>query len=218
MAELAAAEARARSGYDKMADEYTTLVTRETGSPSLDLAGLEFFAQLVQRSESGRVLDAGCGPGHITGWLAGLGLDISGVDISPELVAIARAAHPELSFSLGTLAALPFENDSLDAVVSRHSLIHTPAELIPLIFAEFARVLAPNGLLCLSFFGSTEPGSHGQPFDHAVTTAYQFDVDAVASALLMAGLVEQVRMVRQPEAHERQLPNAMLFALQNPLQ
>lgn len=205
--------ARAASdGYDRMAQVYADHVAGETSMRSLGLSALELFAHHVTQDNPGPVADVGCGPGHITAYLAEQGLDILGVDGSAELLTIARAAHPELRFELGEMAALPIATNSLHGVVAKHSIIHTPAELVPAAVGEFARTLITGGLLYLSFFGAERPDTHGEAFDHAVTTAYQLDVDAIADMLAAASLVEEARIVRQPRDGERQLPHAILLA------
>lgn len=208
----AAAESKARQGYDQMAEAYTDHVALEMTVPSMVRSGLESFAHQVQRQSPGPVADVGCGPGHVTAFLAGLGLDIFGVDNSLALLNIARAAHPDLRFETGQLASLPVDTGSLQAVISKHSLIHTPADLVSAALDEFARVLAPGGLLYLSFFGSDGPSTHGEAFDHAVTTAYQLDVEIMAELVSAAGLTEELRIVRQPTENERQLPHGTFFA------
>ena len=200
--ERAEAESVARQGYDDMAQAYTDHVSLEMTVPSMVRAALETFAHQVQKRGGGLVADVGCGPGHVTGHLAGLGLDIFGVDNSPELLDIARAANPDLRFESGQLAELPIETGSLTGLISKHSLIHTPAPLVPLALDEFARVLAPDGLLFVSFFGAEAPDTHGRAFDHAVTTAYELDVDAMAIALCDAGFTEETRIVRQPREND----------------
>ena len=206
------AESKSRDGYDQMAEAYTNHVALEMTVPSLDRSALESFAHQVRKERRGHAADVGCGPGHVTAFLAGLGLDIIGVDNSSALLAIARTAHPALCFVAGRLAALPADTGSLGGVISKHSLIHTPAEFVPSALDEFARVLAPGGLLYLSFFGSERPSTHGTGFDHAVTTAYQLDVEIMAKMLGAAGFTEELRIVRQPRKNERQLPNATFFA------
>jgi SAM-dependent methyltransferase len=206
------AEAKARDGYDRMADAYTDHVSLEMAVPSLVRSLLESFAREVQEEGGGKVADVGCGPGHITAFLAELGLDIFGIDNSPALLDIARAANPDIRFETGQLASLPVASGSLKAVVSKHSLIHTPADLVPSALDEFARVLEPGGLLFLSFFGATEPATHGESFDHAVTTAYQLDTEIMAKLVSSAGLTEELRIVQQPREGERQLPHGTFFA------
>ncbi len=206
------AESTAREGYDQMAEVYTHHVALEMTVPSLVRSALESFAQQVQQQGPGKVADVGCGPGHVTAFLAGLGLDVLGIDNSPALLEIARAAHPNIPFKTGQLASLPIDSGSLEAVVAKHSLIHTPADLVPAVLDEFARVLAPGGLLFLSFFGAEAPATHGAGFDHAVTTAYQLDIETMAQSVSVAGFTEEVRIIQQPRENERQLPHGTFLA------
>ncbi len=208
----AEAESTARERYDEMAAVYRDHVALEMTHPSIVRSALDAFAHRVGDPQRGPVADVGCGPGHVTAYLAGLGLDVFGIDNSPALLEIARSAHPAIRFEMGQLASLDVDDGSLRAVVSKHSIIHTPAELVPSTLEEFARVLAPGGVLFLSFFGAEQPTTHGRPFDHAVTTAFEHDVGSMATSLNAAGFVEEVRIVRQPTPNERQLPHGTFFA------
>ena len=62
--------------------------------------GLAAFAEEVRHL--GPALDVGCGPGTVTAHLASLGLDVSGVDLSPRMVAHARYRDPELHFAVAS--------------------------------------------------------------------------------------------------------------------
>lgn len=53
-----------------------------------------------------RVLDAGCGSGRLGGYLARAGHQVTGVDLDPHLIEVARADHPEARWEVGDLAAL----------------------------------------------------------------------------------------------------------------
>lgn len=211
----AEAESAAQRGYDDMAELYTNHVALEMTVPSIVRSALDAFALRVQK-HGGLVADVGCGPGHVTAYLAERGLDIFGVDNSPALLEIARASQPDIRFEIGQLASLPVEGGSLQAVVAKHSIIHTPANLVSGVLDEFARVLAPGGRLFLSFFGAESPATHGEGFDHAVTTAYQLDVEIMATSAAAAGLTEELRIVRQPDENERQLPHGTLFLRKQP--
>ncbi len=96
-------ESKARDGYDQMAEVYANHVALEMTVPSLVRSVLQLFAHQVQQQGPGKVVDAGCGPGHVTAFLAGLGLDVFGVDNSPALLEIARASHPDIRFEPGRL-------------------------------------------------------------------------------------------------------------------
>jgi SAM-dependent methyltransferase len=102
-----------------------------------------------------RVLDAGCGTGWTSWFLARRGYDVTGLDIAPDMVESARSNHqPEVLTNLKFVAAdyerTGFENE-FDAVIFFESLHHAEDERAALRMAF--RALKPGGLLVTS-----EPG------------------------------------------------------------
>jgi SAM-dependent methyltransferase len=99
----------------------------------------------------GRVLDVGCGPGHLADRLAGdHGLDVTGLDLDPSMIEQARAnaarsvpAELRPTYVVGGVAALPFPDGSFDLVVSTLSMHHWSDATAGL--AEIGRVLRPGG-------------------------------------------------------------------------
>ncbi len=75
---------------------------------------LAAFAEVV----SGPVADVGCGPGANTAYLKGLGVDVFGVDLSPEIVALSRERYPELRFQVGSMTALDLPDGELGGVTA----------------------------------------------------------------------------------------------------
>ncbi|MFE9248858.1 methyltransferase domain-containing protein [Streptomyces sp. NPDC007088] len=187
--------------YDAVADLYAELSRDSLAGLPLDRAMLSAFAELVRASGPGPVADLGCGPGPGTAHLRALGLDVFGVDLSPAMITLARAAYPGLRFELGSMDALDLPGAALSGIVSWYSLIHTPPEELPAYFAEFRRVLAPGGHLLLGFFESE--GGPVSAFDHKVTTAYRWPVDGIAGLAGAAGFTEIGRMLREPGEGER---------------
>ncbi|MET8518804.1 class I SAM-dependent methyltransferase [Nocardioides sp. NBC_00163] len=151
---------------------------------------------------SGRLLDAGCGPGLWSQELTTSGVrEVVGVDASAEFVAAARARYPEVSFERADLAALPLEARSIGGILAWCSIIHTPPADLPAIFDEFARVLTPGGSVLIGFFD----GEPGEAFDHAVHTAYFWSAEALGDLLEPNGfIVEQTSARKDPGARRRQ--------------
>ncbi|MGY1704199.1 class I SAM-dependent methyltransferase [Geodermatophilus sp. SYSU D00697] len=89
---------------------------RTLAAQGFDLAG---EARLVDAmlSRGSRVLDAGCGPGRVGGWLARAGHDVVGVDVDPVLIAAAEEDHPGPRWLVGDLAELDLGGRLLDAIV-----------------------------------------------------------------------------------------------------
>lgn len=78
---------------------------RDLAAQGMDLVG---EARLVDAMlpRGSRVLDAGCGPGRLGGYLAEVGHDVVGVDVDPVLIAAAEADHPGPRWLVGDLALL----------------------------------------------------------------------------------------------------------------
>jgi SAM-dependent methyltransferase len=100
-----------------------------------------------------RVLDAACGEGYGSALLARTAADVAGVDIDAATLAHAGERYrgvANLAFHRASVTALPFADASFGAVVSFETIEHLEAGDQPAMLAEFARVLAPGGLLILS--------------------------------------------------------------------
>ncbi|GAA0472399.1 methyltransferase [Paractinoplanes deccanensis] len=139
--------ADARASYDTVAESYFEL-TRDAlaGAPFLR-AALATFAEMVD----GPVADVGCGPGHVTGHLRGLGVDAFGIDLAPAMVEIARREHPGARFEVGSMTDLRLADGSVGGLVAFWSLIHIPDDVLPAVLGHFRRVLRPGGVLLAGF-------------------------------------------------------------------
>jgi SAM-dependent methyltransferase len=110
-------------------------------------------AWLVERGvvAGARLLDAGCGTGRYASELARRGYVLHGIDLSPELVAVAAQAVGErgaLSFAVGDILALP--PAAYDAVLCRGVLNDLlDDDQRERAFAAFARTLRPGGVIVL---------------------------------------------------------------------
>jgi len=93
------------------------------------------------------VLDLGCGTGNpILKYLIGKGLNITGVDASTCMLAIARANFPLTEFILQDMRLLAL-NKKFDAIIAWHSFFHLPAAHQPAMFHRFEQHINPNGIL-----------------------------------------------------------------------
>jgi SAM-dependent methyltransferase len=185
-----------RASYDAVAETYATLFGDELAGKPLDRALLAAFAETV----SGPVADLGCGPGHVTAHLHGLGCAVSGVDLSPEMIAVARRSYPGLPFSVGDMTELDITTGTLGGIVAFYSLIHLPPDRLPVALAEFARVLAPSGQVLVAFqtgngerLHQTDWHGHEVDLDH-----YRRSPEDVADRLTSAGLHVTARVLREP--------------------
>jgi SAM-dependent methyltransferase len=100
-----------------------------------------------------RVLDAACGEGYGTALLATVASSAVGVDVDFATIAQARVAYGEgmrVRFIATSCTGLPLPSASFDVIVSFETIEHLEAEEQPDMLSEFARVLAPDGILIIS--------------------------------------------------------------------
>ena len=95
-----------------------------------------------------RVLDVGCGTGRLLCLLAERGAVGSGVEVAPEMVAVARRANPQMDIREGTAEDLPFDDGAFDLVVT--CLAYHHLDVPEQFLAEAARVLVPGGRLVVA--------------------------------------------------------------------
>ncbi|MFJ2055991.1 class I SAM-dependent methyltransferase [Streptomyces sp. NPDC087908] len=192
-----------RDAYDAVAAVYAERFHDSLRDRAVERALLGAFAELVRANGDGEVADLGCGPGYVTAHLHGLGLRAFGVDASPEMIGLARAAHPGLRFEVGSMGALALADGTLAGVLSRWSIIHLPPHELSSVVAEFARVLAPGGHLLVAFPATDGPEHETQSYDHVVATAYRWNPDRLAALLRTHGLTETTRTTIAPHPTDR---------------
>ena len=140
-----------RASYDVVAATYAERVGGELAGKPADRDLLDRFAAAV---DGGPVWDVGCGAaGHVTRYLADRGVAVTGVDLSPGVVAEARRRQPGLEFRVADLRELPVADGSLAGIVALWSVIHLPRPQIPAALAGFRRALAPGGSLIIAMHG-----------------------------------------------------------------
>lgn len=203
-----------RSSYDIDASGYADKVRGLLDDMPYLRASLTLFAELVQGVGGGPVVDVGCGPGYVTGYLHELGVDVFGIDLSAEMVAIAERDYPGLRFEVGTMTDLDLADGSVAGVVAFWSVIHVPDDAVPGVCREFRRVLRPQGLLLVGFHVGEETHHTSQGY-----TGRAINVDShhrppsrMAGWLRDAGFTIETEQILRPDDD---VPGALIFARSN---
>jgi ubiquinone/menaquinone biosynthesis C-methylase UbiE len=141
-----------RAAHDVLSEFYAEYLAGALDRMPEDRAVLGLFCELVLGADLGPdVGDVGCGTGRLGPFLAARGLDPRGVDLSPEMIRVARREQPEFEYEVADLRELPFADASLAGVVCWYSLMYLPPEDRPTAFQELARVVKPGGYLVTAF-------------------------------------------------------------------
>ncbi len=201
-----------RTAYDTVAADYAEMLRDSIAESPWERAMLGAYAELVLAGGGGRVADIGCGPGRATGHLHSLGLDVFGIDLSPEMIAVARKCHPQVDFELGTMPGLSIEDGVLAGLVAWYSIIHTPPRRLPEIFTDFHRVLAQGGYLHLAFQAGNERKRIEHAYGHDISCdAYRLPPEEIADQLVRAGFTMVSKLVREAEGEYESTPQAYLI-------
>ena len=129
-------------GYGSWAEFYD-----EPGNQLIDLEQ-PVVREILDGLPRGVALDAACGTGRHSAYLASLGHKVIGVDSSAAMLERAREKVPRGEFYEADVDNLPLPDDHVDLVVCALALVHVP-DLEP-VLAEFVRVLRPGGSLVIS--------------------------------------------------------------------
>ena len=128
--------------YDTIAAQFAGVWTEHP-----PLAAIEKLLALIPAGST--ILDAGCGPGHHSRYLARRGHDVMGVDLSEEMLGIARRSFFPLRFIRMDIEHLQFTT-RFDAVWCAAAAMHVPRERMPALLRNFRAVLRPRGVLGLN--------------------------------------------------------------------
>lgn len=194
--------ARTRTGYDAVAPEYAGAFSNELDRKPLDRA---LLAALIEETAAGSLIaDVGCGPGHVAAWLHAHGARALGIDLSPGMVEVARAAYPDVEYRVGDMRTLPAEEGEWGAVVAFYSIIHLPPEDLKPAFRDFRRVLRPDGLVLIAFHCGSEVVHRDEWWGHEVSLDFHLlEIPAVETAMSSAGFAVEARLERTnyPDEH-----------------
>jgi SAM-dependent methyltransferase len=198
--------------YDAVAADYAAAFAAELESKPFDRDLLGEFAAAVRGR--GRVLDVGCGPaGHVTRYLADLGVDAAGADLSPGVIEVARRYQPGLRFEVADMRALPAANGSLGGIVAFYSVIHLPAGQVPVALAEFRRALAPGGALLIAMHGGAGVAESADWFGRGVQVrATLWPLAGLTAAIEAAGFIIVRQHARQPYPAEHPTERLYVWA------
>ena len=149
----------------------------------------------------GAVVDVGTGPGHVAAYLASHGLDVTGLDMSPGMVAEAKLRHPSVAFEVGDLRRLlrPRTASGWAAITAWYALVHLTESELPEAIRALGSTLASGGLLALAVHTGPETFHATEMMGHVVDVDFVLhDPEVVRAAVTTAGLELTEWYLRSP--------------------
>ncbi len=194
-----------RAAHDVLAEFYAERLAGALDQMPADRAVLGLFGESVLAAGLGTsVADIGCGTGRLEPYLAAKGLSSHGIDLSPEMIRVARRDFPGFSFDVADVRDLPFGDASLAGVVCWYSLMFLAPSDRPAAFGELARVVKPGGYLVTAFKAGD---STLRRAGHSTGLGVEFDIywlapEDMEREVTNAGFATAFRGGRPPEGQE----------------
>ncbi|MDD3292536.1 MAG: class I SAM-dependent methyltransferase [Candidatus Pacebacteria bacterium] len=145
---------------DKTKKDYNNIALKYSQVRSKEWREMEFLFDRVDKND--KVLDLGCANGRFYPLFEKKEADYYGIDLSSNLIKIAKDKYPQARFSVGTGLEILFEDNFFDKIYSIAVLHHIPSEKLRKDFLkEINRVLKNKGLLILTVWNLKEKESKG---------------------------------------------------------
>jgi SAM-dependent methyltransferase len=178
--------------------------------------------EIVRRLQSSsllvrRVLDVGCGAGPLTKVLVAAGFDVTGLDISVDLLELACANVPAASFVHASVYDLPIRG--FDAVVALgeplayHSEGADAEQLVSRFFQRVAEALPPGGMLIFDVIGLGEPSLAGRNWMSGDDWAVLVETTEDQAQRTLVRNIETFRRVGEGYRRSREVHRVQLFDL-----
>lgn len=184
--------------YNKVAAKYADQFFGELAYKALDRMMLSRFA--AENGGKGRIADLGCGCGHTTAFLQQFGAkDILGIDLSSEMIGMARSLCPKIDFEVGNMLELNFENEHFVAVTAFYAIVHFNDEELAKALMEIHRVTQKGGQFLFSFHTEEQVVAVDDLLEEKVDVNFHFfDTDKVVAMVKECGWIVLDAFVRYP--------------------
>ena len=134
--------------YDKIAERYCETTEKE--------GDRDFQEKMLERTlkfmpSKPRVIDLGCGDGRDTEYLRRKGADVVGIDISKEMINLARKKYSKCAFLHSDMRDTVFPNDTFQGAWASTSISNMPKSELSRVEKEVYRIIEQGSIFCFSF-------------------------------------------------------------------
>jgi SAM-dependent methyltransferase len=196
-----------RSAYASVVDDYAATFGDDLDDVELDRRILDRVAS--ECAGGGFVLDVGCGPAQVAGYLKARRTHAVGIDFTGAMVRVAKQRAPSLPLIVADVRALPIRTGGVAGVVAFYVLQHLPRSGLADALQEIRRVLVAGGVFAAAFHAGEGEFQVGE------VTGTRFEAHELARRLGAASLSVDTVEHRDPLPHERQGDRVYVFARAN---
>lgn len=169
--------------YDATVDEYISYNDSRHPMKAADL----FLPHLHKNAY---ILDLGCGPGRDTKIFTNKGFQVTGIDLSRNMIKAAKEKCVNATFHVMNMEKLEFTDETFDGIWANSSLLHISKKNIPKVLGEVYRILKVGGIFYLSLKqGDGERIVSDQRYTETEKFFSYFRAEEMETLLKEAGLV-----------------------------
>ena len=159
--------------YDDFADDYDASRYSTEKQKLIDTSAKTVVLDLLGNIEGKSILDCGCGTGRFADIFVRSGADAMGVDISENMLSIAKRKVPGATFIKGDVFSLPFKEKEFDIVVCSQVLTHLHKYKEPLL--EMKRIIKEDGTIIIDIRNILWPLRPLQILKHIILKNNEYD-------------------------------------------
>lgn len=152
--------------YDKIAPMYAEQYSNDFS----DSVYIDFFLKSLKGKE---VLDAGCGAGQFSAYMASFDKNVLGIDNSKKMIELAKSAFNNCEFLCEDVLNLNYKN-KFDGILADNLLLHFSTPQCKKAIENFYNALNDDGLLLVSLLEGRGEGFVKQPIDENLRTYIKF--------------------------------------------
>ena len=149
-------------------------------------------------SKDSSVLDLGCGAGNNAVYLSKLGYNVTGIDLSDSMLAIAKNKKSNAKFIKGDVRELNFVNKSCDCIISSYIFCHLSRKDIEKCLTRIHDILTRDGTLFIELFtGNLGEITIPEPMNNALTMDFNIIPQNDVETLLMTNGFQIIKSYTQ---------------------
>ncbi len=193
--------------YDKIAKKYADTFFGDTSYEMF----VEDFLELLPKN--GKILDVGCGPGSEVKFFIERNFLVEGVDLSEEMIKIAKQMVPKGIFKVMDFRKLEYPDKTFDGIFANYSLIHIPEKEVVPTLREFNRVLKPDGIIYIAVDEGEEENFYDEPLKKGEKIFLKFFKEEEIKKDLEESGFSLIKITRKIVKKEEALGSNKLFVL-----